>query len=108
MLIDISKAYLFALVLDNNIYVDLPPEMAEPSVCGRLKKALYGTRDAAHAWEQEYTQTLNNMGFRTGESSTCIFYHDARQLELDMETISPSSASTRTCSGSPINSEVSI
>ena len=82
MLIDISKAYLFALVLDNNIYVDLPPEMAEPNMCGRLKKALYGTRDAAHACEQEYTQTLNCMGFHTGESSTCIVYHDARQFEL--------------------------
>ena len=82
MLIDISKAYLFAPVLDNNIYVDLPHEMAEPMMCGRLKKALYGTRDAAHAWEQEYTQTLNNIGFHTGESSTCIFYHDTRQLEL--------------------------
>ena len=82
MMIDISKAYLFAPVVHEHIYVDLPPEIGEPGMCARLKKALYGTRDAAHAWEQEYTRSLIEFGFVAGLSSACIFMHQELRLEL--------------------------
>ena len=39
-------------------YVELPGEMNMPNMCGRLLRALYGTRQAARAWEEEYTKTL--------------------------------------------------
>ena len=82
MMIDISKAYLFAPVVHEHIYVDLPPEIGEPGMCARLKKALYGTRDVAHAWEQEYTRSLFEFGFTAGLSSACIFMHQELRLEL--------------------------
>ena len=47
MFIDISKAYLHAEVLSGCIYVELPGEMNMPDMCGRLLRALYGTRQAA-------------------------------------------------------------
>ena len=51
MFIDISKAHLHADVVNNELYVELPAEMNLPNSCGHLKKALYGTRDAAKCWE---------------------------------------------------------
>ena len=53
MFIDISKAYLHADVLNDSIYVELPGEMNMPNMCGRLLRALYGTRQAARAWEED-------------------------------------------------------
>ena len=45
MFIDISKAYLHADVINNELYVELPAEMNLPNSCVHLKKALYGTRE---------------------------------------------------------------
>ena len=66
LLMDISKAYLHADVIDDCLYVELPTEMNMPGYCGHLKKALYGTREAARCWEREYSKTLESMGFMKG------------------------------------------
>ena len=50
--LDISKAYLHADVIDPDLYVELPYEMGMPGMCGHLKKALYGTREAARCWRK--------------------------------------------------------
>ena len=41
---------------------------------------MYGTRRAADGWHCEYSETLENMGFRRGTSSACVFWHPERQL----------------------------
>ena len=33
---------------------------------------MYGTRDAAAAWEREYTHTLNTVGFESGVSNPAL------------------------------------
>ena len=60
MIQDISKAYFFAPAT-RDIYIELPPEDAEPGVVGRLEKSSYGTRDA-----EAYTRVLLAMGFKMG------------------------------------------
>ena len=70
--IDIRKAYLNAPV-QRAIYVRLPKEDHEPGMCGRLNVSLYGTRDAARNWEEEYTRTLEAAGYVHGRASPCIF-----------------------------------
>ena len=45
MVIDVRKAHLHACV-NRDIYVALPPEVAEPGMCAKLARSLYGTRDA--------------------------------------------------------------
>ena len=67
MFIDISKAYLHADVLNDSIYVELPGEMNMPNMCGRLLRALYGTRQAVRAWEEEHTKTLKGADFQRGK-----------------------------------------
>ena len=43
---DIRKAF-FNAPARRVVYVELPHELAESGMCGRLLKSLYGTRDAA-------------------------------------------------------------
>ena len=75
MFIDISKAYLHAYVVDPNLYVVLPKEMKFSNMCGHLKKAPYGTREAAKCWEIEYSNTLHELGFSKGKHNPCLFLH---------------------------------
>lgn len=75
LFMDIPKAYVHADVLDPDLYVELPREMELAGMCGHLRKALYGTREAARCWEKEYTKTLEEMQFVRGRSSPCLFSH---------------------------------
>ena len=77
MFIDISKAYLHADVINNELYVELPAEMNLPSKCGHLKKALHGTRDAAKCWENDYSTTMATQVYVKGKASPCLFKHAA-------------------------------
>ena len=51
--IDIRRAY-FHSEARRKVVVKLPDEDYEEGMCGRLIKAMYGTRDAAQNWEYEY------------------------------------------------------
>ena len=72
--IDVSKAYYHAEAI-RNLFVKLPPGDEEPGMCGRLRKAMPGTRDAAQCWERTYTQKLQQWGFEQGKSNPCVFFH---------------------------------
>ena len=41
---------------------------------------MYGARDAAQNWGEEYTDKLLKLGFVQGKASPCTFYHAARGL----------------------------
>ena len=79
MVIDARKAYLHAEV-GREIFVELPPEIRRPGVCARLKRCLYGTRDAPARWEAHLAKQLQSMGFLRGRASPCCFYHPQRGL----------------------------
>ena len=51
-------------------------------MCGKLVKALYGTRDAAQNWEHAYIEFLETVGFRVGTASPCVFFHEDRGIRL--------------------------
>ena len=51
--IDVKRAYFYAKA-KNDIFIRLPAEDAEPGMCGKLVKSMYGTRDAASNWEDCY------------------------------------------------------
>ena len=57
-----------------NLYVGLPPELGlHRTMLGKLKRCLYGTRDAGHIWESVYGEALIIMGFVQGKVSPCCF-----------------------------------
>ena len=41
-----------------HVYVQLPEEDREEGMCGKLNRAMYGTRDAAQNWEYEYCDSI--------------------------------------------------
>ncbi len=83
-MVDVKRAYFNAKVPDDTpIFVELPNEDPEHGrKCGRLRRHLYGTRGAAAGWEDEYTLFLEEIGFRRGLASGCLFYHPSRDLRV--------------------------
>ena len=69
--IDVRKAYFYGKP-SRKLYIRPPPELGLPkdTVC-RLKRSMYGTRDAGSIWEDVYTDTLLSMGFQQGKASPC-------------------------------------
>lgn len=58
------------------IFVELPPKDAsEDGVrrCGKLIKAMYGTKHAVAAWQSEVHTASADIGMETGEHSACAF-----------------------------------
>ena len=77
MYADVSRAYFYAKA-ERPVYVKLPAEDMEPGdegKCGKLKMSMYGTRDAALNWANEYGETLREAGFKQGSSNTCLFHN---------------------------------
>ena len=58
----ISRAFFQAEAI-REVYFELPAEDSEPGMCGRLKKFMYRTRDAAQNWGYAYIQFLRDEGF---------------------------------------------
>ena len=82
MVNDVSRAYFYA-PCDEDIYVDLCEEdrdIGEEHMCGKLVKAMYGTRTAARMWQREVANTLREAGFSAGRTSPCLFYHAPRDI----------------------------
>ena len=72
--IDIRRAYFHADAI-RGVYVKLPPEDDVPGMCGRLQRAMPGTRDAAQCWEKRYSSFMLECGFKQGKSNPCVFHH---------------------------------
>ena len=70
--IDFKRAYL-SVKTSRDIIVQLPDEDYEPGMCAKLNKAMYGTRDAAYIWEDEYMGLMRSIGLAPGVSPPCIF-----------------------------------
>lgn len=85
--IDINSAYLHSdLVLDSPIYVEYPhgfhPSNSGDYVC-KLKRALYGLRQGARAWQDTLSATLSKFGFHSLVSSPSTY----RRSDAKGETI---------------------
>ena len=53
------------------------------AMCALLHKSIYGTRDAATNWTDEYTRVLVDiLGFVKGESSPFSFHHVKRNIKV--------------------------
>ena len=65
IVLDVSRAH-FHPPAEREVYIDLPREDSVPGMIGRLKRTIYGTRDAASAWERFYTEAFKHIGFIEG------------------------------------------
>ena len=80
MVMDARKAHLHAMA-ERDVFVDLPPELRRPGFCAKLRRCLYGTRDAPARWEAYLTGELAKMGFVRGLASPCCFYNAKTEVQ---------------------------
>jgi hypothetical protein len=81
MLIDVRKAHLNGKVdAEESVYVELPPESHRPGKCARLKRWLYGMRPAANAWERDFREKLESIGFVCGVAAPTVFHNYATDV----------------------------
>lgn len=80
--VNVRKAY-FNAVPKRQLHLYLPKEMGQgPKALAKLRRCVYGTRDAGMLWEEFYSQALLAMGFRRGIASPCCFHHAERSLSV--------------------------
>ena len=77
--IDVRKAHLYGRAT-RRVAVQLPKLAG--SGYGLLLRTLYGTRDAASAWETEIARVMRDYGLLQGKSSPCIWRSAERNFAL--------------------------
>ena len=65
--------------------MELPEEDKEPvdqNRCGKLVMSMYGIRDAAINWFDEYTKILVKDGYKQGRANPCLFWHPSKKAAV--------------------------
>jgi histone deacetylase 1/2 len=73
--LDIQNAFLHA-VLEEEVFMRQPLGFEDPSYSGylcRLDKALYGIKQAPHAWHARLSFVLSTLGFTLSMANTSLF-----------------------------------
>ena len=69
---DALNAFVNSL-LDEVVYVELPPGRTKPGFVLRLLRALYGLRRSPRLWQLELTNTLCKLGLKPVNEEPCLF-----------------------------------
>jgi hypothetical protein len=73
---DISKAFLHA-ELKEDVYMEPPPGTGTNSnEVWKLKKAVYGLKQASREWNKQLDWCLQAMGYKSLQSELCIYQHE--------------------------------
>ena len=84
LILDVKRAFLYG-VARRKIFIKLPaedPRSASGKWVGRLLRSMYGTRDAPMIWQAEVRAAMIDLGFRPSSTQPCVYFHDARQMEV--------------------------
>jgi Reverse transcriptase (RNA-dependent DNA polymerase) len=69
---DVANAFVNAEVQEE-IYMRMPQGYRTPDILLRLKKALYGLRQAPLLWQKHFTETLRRIGFERVPHEPCCY-----------------------------------
>lgn len=74
--IDINNAFINGY-LQEEIYMQQPPgfESSDKSQVYKLNRAVYGLKQAQHAWYKRLTQTLLTYGFKANKFDSLLFIY---------------------------------
>ena len=81
---DVTNAFTHAELDDVDIWVEPPKGFdTERDKHGtfvlKLKKALYGTKQASRLWQQTLSEFLVSIGFVRSTSDPCLFLHESKE-----------------------------
>jgi len=78
--LDISAAFLQGKELEREVFVQPPPKISIPGTVWKLKKGLYGLKEAARKWYDELSTELIKMGRQklVGDPGCFIFHRDGK------------------------------
>jgi hypothetical protein len=85
---DIKSAFVNAPI-NEDIYVYQVPGFERPNTEGKvlkLKKALYGTKQAAHAWQQHLSSIFLSLGAKKNKKDECVYMWHAHDSFLFIGT----------------------
>ena len=79
--IDIKSAFLYGQAR-RNLFIELPDRDPQSGSCfvGRLKKAMYGTRDAPLIWRSTVDIFMKENGFTTVMTQPGVYFHAVRNV----------------------------
>ena len=95
--VDVRKAY-FNGKQKRSLFMSFPGELGlPPNLVGRQVCCVYGACDSGAIWEDCYRDCLEDMGFTSGISSPCRFFHKEHELAFGVH------GNDFTCLGSDAN-----
>lgn len=84
MTLDVKAAFLYGDT-KRDVYIELPKEdpWADDFIwVGKLRKAMYGTRDAPQVWYEEVRALMLLLGFCQSKINPCVYYHEQKDLRV--------------------------
>ncbi|KIJ41161.1 hypothetical protein M422DRAFT_172542 [Sphaerobolus stellatus SS14] len=78
---DVKTAFLNR-DLKEEIYMNLPPGFRKPGVIWKLKKGLYGLKQASREWYKKLCTEFESMGFRRCNSNHAVFIKDDNGIRV--------------------------
>jgi len=81
---DVKSAFLNG-DLKEEVYMRQPPSFAIPGAVYRLRKALYGIRQAPLAWNAKLDATLKEMGFQQSAHKAAMYWRGTGHAILLVE-----------------------
>ena len=73
--IDVKTAFLNG-ELNEEVYIKCPPGFEEDGKVWKLKKAIYGLKQAALAWYDKLNKSLIGLGFVVSDGDPCLYVRD--------------------------------
>lgn len=83
---DVKSAYLHSAI-DEEVFLEQPKGFEQVGVGGtklvcRLKKSIYGLKQAGHNWNKNLNSWLDRQGFIRSQSDRCLYYRrDGKDFE---------------------------
>lgn len=74
MQFDVKTAFLYGN-LDTSIYMEVPKGVSvnDKNIVCRLKKSLYGLKQASRVWNEKFTKFLKDFNMLQSQSDGCVF-----------------------------------
>lgn len=79
--IDVPTAFLNGK-LDNDVYIKVPEGLKTTATVLKLKRALYGLRNAPKCWNDKFNQVMSDLHFRRSQYDFCLYCGDNVYLVL--------------------------